>query len=227
MQKQFFVTGTDTEVGKTLVSATLLHQAGIKGLTTAALKPVAAGCAMTEEGLCNEDALRLKAHMTANMSYEQVNPIAFKPAIAPHIAAAQVNQRLTSRQLVAACKPVLESDYEFTVVEGAGGWQVPLNPHETLADFVTALQLPVILVVGLRLGCINHALLTVESIKNAGVSLDAWVANQLDPDMPVVQENLATLAHRLNAPCLGHIPYLHRCEPNYAAEFLNIDKLLV
>ncbi len=224
--KSFFVAGTDTDVGKTLISASLLKLATDKGLSTAAIKPVAAGCGQTHNGLRNSDALMLQKNMSANLDYEQLNPIALEEPIAPHIAAAKVGRYLKVQPLVDSCQSILDLDHQLTVIEGAGGWRVPLNPHETLADVVKALSIPVVLVVGLRLGCLSHALLTVEAIANDGLILAGWVANQLDETMPVVDENLATLAHRIDAPCLGHIPFLHKPSVINASKYLDIGKIL-
>jgi dethiobiotin synthetase len=226
MTKSVFITGTDTDAGKTLVSTGMLNAAKSLGLSTAALKPVAAGCEDYPEGLRNADALALQNEMTLPLHYDQVNPIALKAAIAPHIAAAQENQTLDVDLLVKASEPVWAANADLTLVEGAGGWRVPLNPKQTLADWVKAMQLPVVLVVGMRLGCLNHALLTVEAIARDGLPLAGWVANQIDPDMPVFDENLATLAHRIPAPCLGHIPFLHKPSAINTAKYLDIDKLL-
>lgn len=203
----FFVTGTDTGVGKTLISAGLLIAAKNRGCTTLALKPVAAGCVMTDAGLRNDDALLLQSVVTEEVSYEQINPIALEPAIAPHIAAQQARRMLSVDRLSGYCRGILNTA-DFTLVEGAGGWRVPLNPSETLADLARMLQLPVILVVGIRLGCINHALLTVEAIQRDGVHLAGWVANCVDANMPCQEENIAALAQRIPAPCLGVVPWL-------------------
>jgi dethiobiotin synthetase len=217
MSKQaFFVTGTDTGVGKTLVSAGLLLAARDLGLTTAALKPVAAGCEMTPEGLRNEDALLLQSVITQPLSYEQVNPVALGPAVAPHIAAQQSRRILSVDRLAGFCRGSL-GQAQLTLVEGAGGWRVPLNPSETLADLARQLQLPVILVVGIRLGCISHALLTAEAIVRDGLKLAGWVANHMDPDMPVQEENVASLVQRLPAPCIGRVPWLARSSPQQVA----------
>lgn len=202
--RAFFITGTDTGVGKTLVSATLLHLARQRGLSTAALKPVAAGCEETAAGLRNEDALRLQAEVSVPLLYEQINPVALQAAIAPHIAARQERRSVTVSRLTGFCRGVL-GQADFTLVEGAGGWRVPINATETLADLACELRLPVILVVGIRLGCINHALLSAEAINRDGLKLAGWVANQLDPAMPCQAENIATLQHRLGAPCLGQL----------------------
>ena len=220
-KKTFFVTGTDTGVGKTLMSAGLLLAAKERGLSTAALKPVAAGCDVTAEGLRNDDALLLQSVITQSLAYEQINPIALEPAIAPHIAAQQARRVLSVDRLTGFCRGVL-NQADFTLVEGAGGWRVPLNSAETLADLARTLQLPVILIVGIRLGCINHAMLTVEAIARDGLSLAGWVANIIDPDMPCQQENIVSLQQRLAAPCLGVVPYLGQgASPAQLKEFFS------
>lgn len=220
-KKTFFVTGTDTGVGKTLMSAGLLLAAKERGLSTAALKPVAAGCEVTAEGLRNDDALLLQSVITQPLAYEQVNPVALEPAIAPHIAAQQARRVLSVDRIAGFCRGVLHQA-DFTLVEGAGGWRVPLNPAETLADLARTLQLPVILVVGIRLGCINHAMLTVEAIARDGLPLAGWVANIIDPDMPCQQENILSLQQRLAAPCLGVVPYLGQgASPAQLKEFFS------
>ena len=224
---RFFVTGTDTAVGKTLVSLALLQLAKDRGLATAALKPVAAGCSISHGSQVNDDALALQGMITADLDYATINPVALAPPVAPHIAAAQAKWPLSAAGLRRACQPVLANHrHQFILVEGAGGWRVPLNADETLADLAISLELPVIMVVGLRLGCLNHALLTAEAISHDGLTLVGWVANQVDPQMPVVPENLATLTQRLAAPCLGHIPFLPTAEPGYAAGYLTMDQLL-
>jgi dethiobiotin synthetase len=215
-KKQYFVAGTDTNVGKTLISAGLLLVAKRQGLRTTALKPVAAGCEKTEAGLRNEDALMLQSVMTEPLTYEQINPIALSSAIAPHIAAQQERRMLSADRIAGFCRGSL-TQADFTLVEGAGGWRVPLNPRETMADLAQVLQLPVILVVGVRLGCISHALLTVEAIRNDGLPLAGWVANCVDADMPVLQENIESLAARIPAPCLAVIPWLASPTPKNVA----------
>src|SRR5690606_22400771 len=148
-----------------------------------------------------------KRVITEPLAYEQINPVALEPAIAPHIAAQQAQRSLSVDRLAGFCRGVL-STADFTLVEGAGGWRVPLNPTETLADLAKTLKLPVIMVVGIRLGCINHALLTAEAIARDGLRLVGWVANCVDSDMPFQQENIAGLEQRLPAPCLGVTPHL-------------------
>lgn len=220
MKKAFFITGTDTNVGKTLVAAGLLVAAKNKGLTTAALKPVAAGCEKTEQGLRNSDALLLQSVITQALDYDQINPYALEAAIAPHIAAQQEKRSLTVDRLSGICRGVLSSA-NFTLVEGAGGWRVPLNARETLADLAKNLDLPVILVVGVRLGCINHALLTFEAIVRDGVAIAGWVANCVDANMPVLQENIDSLRTRLPIPCLGVVPFLDEVLPEKVASYFS------
>lgn len=217
-KKAFFITGTDTNVGKTLVAAGLLVAAKQKGLTTAALKPVAAGCEKTDEGLRNSDALLLQSVMTQTLHYDQINPCALEAAIAPHIAAQQEKRSLSVDRLSGFCRGVLSSA-NFVAVEGAGGWRVPLNARETLADLAKNLELPVIIVVGVRLGCINHALLTFEAVVRDGLAVAGWVANCIDADMPVLQENIDSLKARLPVPCLGVVPFLAEPSPEQVAGY--------
>ena len=205
MTRTWFVTGTDTGVGKTAISCALLIAAREAGLKTAAIKPVAAGC---DEAGHNEDALQLMACMTEPLEYEQVNPVALTAAIAPHIAAQQEDRTVQVSQLAGLCRAVMAGEADFVLIEGAGGWRVPLNAHETLADLAVQLQVGVILVVGMRLGCINHALLTAEAIARDGLKLVGWIANQPEEAMPCYQENLETLQRLLRAPLLGEVPLL-------------------
>ena len=218
MPKRYFIAGTDTDVGKTLVASALLAKAKAAGLRTAAVKPIAAGCRVTEEGLRNSDAEQLLAQCTLPLLYEQVNPIALEPPIAPHIAAAKLGKRLDAGRLVGFTRGVLMQGADLTLVEGAGGWRVPLNERETLAELPRQLQLPVILVVGMKLGCISHALLTVEAIKRDGLRLAGWVANTIDPDMAEFEANLDTLKASFAAPLLGVVPHLDSADSLIQAE---------
>ena len=206
--RHYFISGTDTDVGKTLVACGLLRAAALRGLRTLAIKPVAAGAELTENGLRNEDALMLMAAMTEVLPYQQVNPVLLEPAIAPHIAAEKAGKRITVAQLAGLCRGVMMQPADLILIEGAGGWRVPLYRHELLSGLASELQTPVILVVGMRLGCINHALLTAEAIRADGLRLAGWVANQIDPGMSCFEENLATLKAMLDAPCIGVVPYL-------------------
>jgi dethiobiotin synthetase len=226
MQRKFFVAGTDTGVGKTLISTALLAAANKRGLTTAAMKPIAAGCRQTAKGLRNDDALALQEVISQPLSYQQINPIALEPAIAPHIALQQAGQTVTVDRLAAYCSAVLTMAADCVVVEGAGGWRVPLNAKETLADLPKVMGLPVILVVAVRLGCINHALLTAEAIQRDGVNISGWVANQITPDMSAYKENIASLKQRLPAPCLGEIPFMTQRMPLAVASCLDVSTIL-
>ncbi len=221
----FFIAGTDTDVGKTVVTAGLLEAANKIGLSTIGMKPVAAGCQQTEAGLRNEDALLLQKAMSVNLPYEQINPVALEPAIAPHIAADQVGKRLLASQLAGYCRGVMMQPADIMLIEGAGGWRVPLNRSETLAGLAKELQLPVILVVGMKLGCINHALLTVEAIRRDGLMMAGWVANQCH-EMDCYDENLATLKELIGAPCLGEIPVLEEVTSAVVANYLSVDLVI-
>ena len=225
MTHAYFVTGTDTEIGKTTIAAGLLHAARQAGLSTAAAKPVASGCQLTVEGLRNEDALALLAECSLALSYEEVNPLAFEPAIAPHLAAREAGVVLDVATLRRPVQRILDKGADFTLVEGAGGWRVPLDGQAALSDLVISLSLPVILVVGVRLGCINQAVLTAEAIARDGLQLAGWVANVVDPQTSRLEENLATLAERLPAPCLGHVPRLAKLSPAAVAEYLDLALL--
>ena len=227
MTAAYFVTGTDTEVGKTTIAAGLLHAARLAGLSTAAAKPVASGCEITAEGLRNSDALALLGECTLPLRYEQVNPLAFEPAIAPHLAAREAGVELTVTSLAEPVRQVLALQAQFSLVEGAGGWRVPLAGDETLSDLAIELGLPVILVVGVRLGCINHALLSAEAIERDGLRLAGWVANIVDPATSRLQENLATLNERLEAPCLGRVPRLQTASPAAVARYLDLAQLKI
>ena len=222
MEHAYFVAGTDTGVGKSVVAAGLLAAAADRGMRTVGLKPVAAGC--DEQGH-NEDALLLQSVMTETLDYSQVNPVALRQAIAPHLAALHEGRKIRCATLAAHCRDVLSGPARFAVVEGAGGWRVPLNHRETIARLAVELQLPVILVVGMRLGCINHALLSAEAIRGDGLRLAGWVANRIDPDMACYPENVATLAAALAAPLLAEIPWLREITPIDCSQYMNIKKL--
>jgi dethiobiotin synthetase len=195
----YFVTGTDTGVGKTRVAVALIHALRAQGLRVAAMKPVAAG---SVPGEMNEDVAALLQAANVVADIRDVNPYAFDAAIAPHIAAQQAGVRIELPVMVAAYAR-LAAMADVVVVEGAGGWRVPLNEREDMADLAQALALPVVLVVGLRLGCLNHALLTAESITRRCLPWAGWVGNAIDPAMPHREANLEALRARLPVPCLG------------------------
>lgn len=218
-----FVTGTDTGVGKTLVAAGLLALGRESGLSTAALKPVAAGCEETPEGLRNEDALTLLEQCTLpGLRYRDVNPVALRDPVAPHVAARRQGVELEANAIAETCRPVLARGAGLTVIEGAGGWRVPLStPDSTLADLPRLLDLPVLLVVGMRLGCLNHALLSAEAIQRDGLRLAGWVANCQEPAMDALDDNVANLRERIPAPCLGVLPRLQPVSASGAAAHLD------
>lgn len=225
-KKTFFVTGTDTGVGKTLVSAALLHAAKAAGLRTIGMKPVASGCEQTPEGLRNEDALALQAAMTESLPYEQINPIALEPAIAPHIAAVQAGRQLSAQRLVGLCRGLQMRPADFMLIEGAGGWRVPLNDRETYARVPQEMDLPVILVVPLQLGCINHALLSAEAIRADGLKVAGWIANRIGPEpMSVEPENLQYLRTHMAAPLIGELPWQAEPDPEALSAHLDIKRL--
>ncbi len=205
----YFVTGTDTDVGKTFVSVCLLERARQAGLSTLGFKPIAAGCQPTSGGLRNDDALALQQTATIKLPYEQVNPCALEPPIAPHIAAAKIGLELKPENLTRQLKLLQGHKPDMLLVEGAGGWSLPLGNGKLLSDWVEQQQMSVILVVGMRLGCLNHAILTAQRIQAQGLTLAGWVANIADPsaDQTYYQENLATLQEALPGPLLGAIPY--------------------
>mgnify|MGYP000113810708 CR=1 FL=1 len=204
----YFVSGTDTDCGKTLVTTGLLRLAAQNGLETVGLKPIAAGCEVNDGVYHNADALMIQQAMTAPLDYQDVNPVALLPPIAPHIAAAEIGMTVTISQLRALLQPGLSYPADLILVEGAGGWLVPLNDSEFLTDLAGVLQMPIILVVGMKLGCLNHALLTQARIEQAGLVVAGWVANQVDPMMSRPAENLATLQQHMHGQFLGYIPHL-------------------
>jgi dethiobiotin synthetase len=222
----FFITGTDTEVGKTWITAGLLEACNRQGVDAVAMKPVAAGALRTSHGLRNEDALILQRAAGRHLAYELINPFVFEPAIAPHLAAHAQGDVLSSANILDKYQEFEAQVRAIGLVEGAGGWQVPLNMQETWVDFVQAAELPVILVVGLRLGCINHALLTVESIRRTRIPLVAWVANHLQPQMPYWQQNLHFLKQKIKSPLLGVVPYLAEFDVAELAQHLDLSTLM-
>ena len=216
----FFVTGTDTGCGKTEVTLGLMQKLQQGGSSVLGMKPVASGAEETEAGLRNEDALRIQAQSSIEIPYAEINPFAYQSAIAPHVAAHRAERPIVIEEIVQGCERLGERA-DRVLVEGVGGWHVPLGDDITLADLAMALNLPVVLVVGLRLGCLNHALMTAECMLNAGVIFAGWVANHIDPEMEAREENLATLRQWLPAPCLGVIPYLPDPDPRVIAGYLN------
>ncbi|MEZ5565017.1 MAG: dethiobiotin synthase [Gammaproteobacteria bacterium] len=208
----YFVTGTDTGVGKTLVTSALLLNARAYGRRAVGLKPVSAGCELIDGQFMNEDARALRVLSSVPLSYAEVNPVALVPAMAPHIAAQRAGVALHAAALASAVQGVVDQadarHFDTVLVEGAGGWLVPLNDRETMADLAVALGYPVILVVAMRLGCLNHALLTAAAIQSAGLHLAGWVANGTADGMTAFDDNVRTLEERLPALRLGTVPWL-------------------
>ncbi len=221
--KGLFIAGTDTDAGKTVVSCALLVKFAQQGRPVQGMKPVASGCNRTPHGLRNEDAEMLSRYSSEALPYSTVNPYAFEPAIAPHLAAEMAGTDIELDVIEDAYHKCTRSG--LVIVEGVGGWQVPLNQSETTADMAIRLQLPVVLVVGLRLGCINHALLTYESVKHSGLVCAGWVANKISPEMACVDHNIEAIDERLDAPLLGVIPCLKDIKAGQASGYLRLDLL--
>lgn len=220
----FFITGTDTGVGKTLFSAGLLHALAALGVRAVGMKPVAAGAEQVQGTWINEDVALLRAASVVEAPMEWVNPYLFREPIAPHIAAERKGVRIDLPRIVAA-RDALAERAEVVVVEGVGGFRVPLGPASDTADLAMRLGMPVMLVVGMRLGCLNHALLTAEAIAARGLPLVAWVANRIDPGMAAYDENLEALRARLPAPLLAELPHMTPADPVRAAQFMAPLKL--
>jgi dethiobiotin synthetase len=207
MTIKLFITGTDTNVGKTYISIGILKAANQINLSTLGMKPVASGCFHKQNELYNQDAVALRESSSVTLDYQKINPFAFEPYIAPHIAANQVSCELTVEKLMQTSLYARQYPVDVCLMEGVGGWNVPLNNEETMSDFVKNIDFKVILVVGIRLGCLNHAILTYEAIKRDNVAVLGWIGNCLDSQMTAQKENIATLRHWLRDPCLGVVNY--------------------
>lgn len=220
-----FVTGTDTGVGKTLISAALLHALRHHHRRVVGMKPVAAGLIPDGEGgWVSEDVLALRAASSLAVPPALDNPVALPEPLSPHLAAQRAGEQIAVAPLVQALH-TLQARADAVVVEGAGGWMVPLNATETMADLALAMDLPVVLVVGIRLGCLNHALLSAQAIRASGARLIGWAANHIDPDMACVAENLAWLQQHLGAPLLVSMPWQADPDPTAAAVHLPAEWL--
>lgn len=227
VRKSYFVAGTDTAVGKTLATCAMLRAAAAAGYTTVGMKPLAAGAVQTADGLRNDDALHLQAVSTLQLTYDEVNPVCLAEPASPHIAAALAQRKLRVERLAGFCQGVLSLRANFTLIEGAGGWRVPLNEREFMSDLAKQLQLPVILVVGMRLGCLNHALLTAEAIVRDGLRMAGWIANRIDPQMDHYERNRDTLRGWFDAPLLAEIPHMPGSDAvAQAAACIALDHLL-
>ena len=219
MNRGWFVTGTDTGIGKSLASATLLHALRARGLRAVGMKPLASGCESTADGWRNDDALALQAASDPRPAYDDINPFALPNPLAPELAAADAGIRVTLAPIVSAFER-LSSQADAVVVEGVGGWAAPLSADLDQVDLVRALDLPVVLVVGLRLGCINHARLTARAIEDDGLRLAGWIANDIDPAMARSDENFELLKQRLPVACWGRLPFREKPDPAQLASLL-------
>ncbi len=210
---KFFIAGTDTDAGKTYVSVGLLKRWQQLGYTTLGFKPLASGCHRNQQGqLRNDDALALQQASSLQLPYEQVNPLAFERPIAPHIAARENNMQLSVAQLQKLWAPKPNASADIWIIEGVGGWHMPLNEHETMADFVKLNDFAVILVVRIRLGCLNHSILTVKAMQQAQIKFCGWIANIIDPDIAEIDNNIQMLQSWLKAPMLGQVGYQQAAE---------------
>jgi dethiobiotin synthetase len=212
VEASLFVTGTDTGVGKTLAACALLHSLRSRGLRALGMKPVAAGVEPTADGPVNPDVVALRNASSWLAPLSQVNPYCFEPPVAPHLAAAAAGLRIEIEPIRQAFD-ALRRSADAIVVEGVGGFLVPLNEREDAGDLAVALALPVVLVVGIRLGCLNHALLTRQAIQARSLRLAGWIANSIDPEMARFDQNLQALRERIDAPLLGVIPYRPMADP--------------
>jgi dethiobiotin synthetase len=225
MSRAFFVAGTDTDVGKTVASKAILHALAAREVKTIGYKPVAAGSEKTAEGWRNSDALHLQAAATVDVAYEDVNPYALELPASPHIAAKHeqvtIDYALLSDKLAQH-----KQNADVVLVEGAGGWRVPISDEESFSTWVQQEQLPVILVVGIKLGCLSHALLTAEVIKSDGLNLIGWVANRVNPGTEHYADIIEMLETRLAVPKLGEIPYIPKAKRKDLGKYIDVTALL-
>ncbi|WP_218814084.1 dethiobiotin synthase [Rickettsiella endosymbiont of Dermanyssus gallinae] len=224
--KSFFILGTDTGVGKTMVASALLIGLKARGLSTIGLKPIASGAQLTPMGLRNDDALSLQKAASIFLPYHQVNPFCFADPIAPHIAAEREKKILSVSAITQSCQLALSYQADYGVIEGVGGVCVPLNKKETFTDLVQIMGAPIILVVGMRLGCLNQALLTWKYLQQRQLPVIGWIANQVDPMMEYIEENINFLKSSLAVPYLGFIPYLQEIDLSVFPALINYEPLL-
>ncbi len=221
----FIVSGTDTGIGKTWVTVALIRAFLDRGERVLGMKPLASGCEVIDNELRNEDALLIQQAGWQAVDYSLVNPYAFKPPVSPHAAAAKEGVQVSLKTIL-ECYEILQGQADRVIIEGVGGWRVPFSDELSLKDLVKALELPVIMVVGLKLGCINHALLTAEALDRDGIELRAWVANQLESDYLMQDATMRTLETSIPAPLLGLTPCLQTLQPDKLAEALDVDVLI-
>ncbi len=223
MSKGFFITGTDTGVGKTWATVALMRYFKAQGQSVIGMKPVAAGCELVDGRLKNEDALLLQQNASIVLEYEEVNPYAFKMPVSPHLAA---DKKPVQLDKIIQKFEYLKNKADVVIVEGAGGWLAPLNHEMDISDLADVLQIPVIMVVAIRLGCINHARLTFQSIQTAKVECAGWLAMCVDPEMQKQTENIETIKNKISAPLLGVLPYIDNMDFDVLAENIIKGKLI-
>jgi dethiobiotin synthetase len=218
----FFITGTDTNIGKTAITCSLIAKCIEEGFRVGGMKPVAAGCHIENGYMISDDVKKIIEVSNVDLNIKEINPYSFELPIAPHISfkSNEIDIHLIKKYLRS-----FENKMDYLFIEGVGGYAVPLTETFTTADLVENLDIPVILVVGMKLGCINHALLTVESILNKKQKLCGWVANRIDGDMQAYEENFSFLKEKIKAPCLGEVPYFKDFDPYKASKFINLNKL--
>ena len=218
----FFITGTDTNIGKTAITCSLIAKCIEEGFRAGGMKPVAAGCHIENGYMISDDVKKIIEVSNVDLNIKEINPYSFELPIAPHISfkSNEIDIHLIKKYLRS-----FENKMDYLFIEGVGGYAVPLTQTFTTADLVENLDIPVILVVGMKLGCINHALLTVESILNKKQKLCGWVANRIDGDMQAYEENFSFLKEKIKAPCLGEVPYFKDFDPYKASKFINLNKL--
>jgi dethiobiotin synthetase len=228
MTSGIFITGTDTGVGKTRFTVALMEALKKQGHKTAGMKPVACGAVFNNGKLMNDDANLIMQYCSEQTNYELINPVVFESPVAPNIAANQKNETISLKQIVSSYKQ-LASSYGYVVVEGIGGWRVPISDKLSTVDLVRELSLPVVMVVGMRLGCINHAILTAEAIRADGVNLCGWVSNHLENDRPLTfkRDILATLKERLACPHIADVPYAEDFEPGNMLKSIDLSFISV
>ena len=218
----YFITGTDTNIGKTAITCSLIAKLTEEGFCVGGMKPVAAGCSIENGYMISDDVKKIIEVSNVDLNIKEINPYSFERPIAPHISfkSNEIDIHLVKKYLRSFEKKI---DYLF--IEGVGGYAVPLTETFTTADLVESLEIPIILVVGMKLGCINHTLLTVESILNKKQKLCGWVANRIDENMQAYEENFSFLKEKIKAPCLGEVPYFKDFDPYKASKFIDINKL--
>jgi len=225
MSKGVFITGTDTGIGKTWFTLALMGELKKQGQKVSGMKPIASGALLTEGKLENEDACQIMEHCSAPTEYELINPFVFELPVSPHIAADQAGKKIKFQEIT-SCYKKLASQCDNIIVEGVGGWRVPISEDKSIVDLVRVLELPVILVVGLKLGCINHAILTAEAIKADGIKLVGWASNRVDNGYLCPKETIATLQNALSCPLIADMPFMERYDQDKFSGKIDLNAFL-